>query len=99
MSSPQAIAKPSWLAVAWAWIVKAFQDAYAFAYTEIGHVLSVFKTPDQKKYSGKRVIAIALVADLLLRWQLPASVWGWIYVIAKLAVAGGLYALAELTKT
>jgi len=81
-----------------AWIVKAAQDVFAFAYTEIGHVLSVFKTPDQKKYSGKRVIALALAADVILE-GIPKDSYQWYFSAIKLVVAAGLYVLAELTKT
>ena len=75
-----------------------FKDIYSFFYTEIGTVLSVFKTPDKSKYSGKRVVALALVADVLIE-GVPSGLWQWILSALKVVVAAGLFVLAELTKT
>jgi hypothetical protein len=83
---------------AWAWIVQAVKDIYSFVYTEVGTILKVAKDP-AGKFSGKRIIALALVGDLLFAWELPTSVWGWIFAIGKLVAAVVLYWIAEVTKT
>ena len=87
-------AKVKWFG---AWCKKAVQDVYAFAYTEIGTVLKVAKDP-VGKFSGKRVIALALATDVLLG-GIPAGHWQMGFAVVKLLVAAGLYILAELTKT
>ncbi len=81
-----------------AWCKKAVQDTWSFIYTEVGMALSVAKVPDKSKYSGKRIIALALGADVILG-GIPANTFEGIFAIVKLLVAAGLYVLAELTKT
>jgi hypothetical protein len=84
------------------WIVQAIKDVYAFVYTEVGTLLSVFKEPpDSKgvqKFSGKRVIALSLVADTLLG-GVPATSWHFWFDVAKILGAVALYFWAYLSRT
>ena len=84
---------------AWHWIVKAAQDVYSFVYTEGGTIVSFFKTPDKSKFSSKRLIALALIANAL---YMTHSVKGWldIAVIAgQVIIAVILVIVAAITKT
>ena len=83
---------------AWAWIVKAAQDVYSFAYTEIGIALSLLKVPDKSKYSIKRVAVAVLLLDTILS-GIPQGTIPLIWDVAKILTAAGLMILAEVTKT
>lgn len=83
---------------AWLWLVQAAKDIFAFVYQEIGRILAVLKNP-AGKFSGKRIIALALVADVIFFDGIPKDKLQWAFAALKLLLAGGLYVLAELTKT
>ncbi len=83
---------------AWAWIVKAAQDVYSFAYTELGTLLRLLKTPEGK-YSVKRVLSLGLVVVPLVLIGVPKDVYQVVVMVVAFLVAGGLMVLAELTKT
>lgn len=86
------------------WIAQAFKDVYAFAYQEVGTVLSLLKypvpgsSPVVYKFSAKRVAGLSLVAGVV-GGGVPTN---WFHVIfdgAELAVAGVLFWYAAKTKT
>lgn len=73
--------------------------AFDWVYKELGTVLSVLKD-GSGKFSSKRVIAVALILDVLLTGQLAqGNLLGTI--LAGLKVIGGfvLLVVAAITKT
>ena len=83
----------------WAWIVKAVQDVFHFVYTETGTIVSFFKTPDKSKFSSKRLVALALVANGL---YMAHSAKGWFDVVligGQIIVGVVLIVVAAATKT
>jgi hypothetical protein len=80
------------------WIVQAVEKVYAFAYTEIGMLLSLLKTPDKSKYSSGRVAILALGANVLLS-GIPAGNLHLFYDAAQLAAIAIIVIVLRLTKT
>jgi hypothetical protein len=80
------------------WIAQAFRDVYTFAYTELGTVLNLLKTPDGK-FSTKRLIAVGLPAASWTFIGVPKDLYQLVVMVVAFLVAGGLMVLAELTKT
>lgn len=74
-------------------------NAYHFAYTEIGMLISFFKSPDKSKFSSKRLIALALVVNGI--WMLRLAKNWFDAGISLIQIAGGtiLMVVAALTKT
>ena len=81
----------------WTWVVTAVKDVYSFCYTEVGVLLGFFKSPSGK-FSDKRLIALALVADVALG-GIPKTLFELIFQVTKLIVAVILYVIAEVTKS
>lgn len=79
------------------WIVVAITNIYAFAYTEAGNVLKAFKDP-AGKFSAKRIVAYALIADALLS-GVPRDLWTLIFAGLKVLGAVVLLWAAAVTKT
>ncbi len=89
------------MAKVWAWIVQAARDVYSFLYTEIGTALSLLKysTPSGMKYSVKRILAVALIGDVLFFGGIPRD-WGQVvFAGIKLVVGAALLIWAAVTKT
>jgi hypothetical protein len=83
----------------WKDFAAGVKAVFTWCYTEVGTLISFLKSPGKDKYSAKRIIALALVANGI--WMLRLSKDWFQAGIALIQIAGGvvLMVVAALTKT